>query len=110
MQDKTMLKISLCLVIIGIPVLMGLSAASVPVKNNADMLTDRGEVSLGGEITYVKRSDKVTKATLLTCMDVGLVAFDDVQLEKGDKVSIRGKKQKNEGGVELIVDRMQRLD
>lgn len=107
MHDSTMIKISLVLILIGLPLLALLSVRAIPEKDNTTLLSDQQVVTVDGIIKDVRISESITRANLQTCMNMPLVFFDNISLIEDKKVKIKAKKDSYQGRPQLVVDELE---
>ena len=92
MNDNTMIKISLLIIILGIPALLFVSYKSAPETNNAQLLSDQEIININGTITKIRNRETTTTAILTTQVSIPITFFDVVRLDEGQRVKLIAKK------------------
>jgi len=106
MQDKTMIKISLVLVILGLPLLAGLSFIYAPEQDNTALYTDQELIHINGTLKDIQNKGTTTRAVLQTCAEIPIILFDPIRLDEM-RVSIIAKKEYYNKKLQLVVDELE---
>jgi len=111
MQEKTILKASVIIIIVGM-IFLFLYAGSIDLKaiNNLDETLPEDKIKLKGTITKLSISDKVAfielEGSQVVKTDVVLFADHDVFLEEGDYVEISGTVEEYNNEKEIIANQI----
>jgi DNA/RNA endonuclease YhcR with UshA esterase domain len=111
MQEKTILKISILITLIGLMILFVLSESlELNVVNKIDQVPAEEEVKMSGIIGKVTNSEKVTflklEAEKKEFVDVLLFQSEPLSLHQGDYVEITGTVEEYEGKKEIIANKI----
>jgi len=109
MKEKTLFKLALVIIILGLIILFFVSekieidekAISKINKENLDEY-----VKITGTIDSIFKSEKVTILEVKKPESITVIIFDDINLNKGDKVEIIGVVEEYEGSMEVIGHRV----
>ncbi|MFC1753880.1 hypothetical protein ACFL96_10915 [Thermoproteota archaeon] len=107
MKEKSLLKIALMCGLIGITILF---FASGFIKNkevtDITVIPEDSAVLMKGNIQRITRTNTTTFLTLKTTTYTDIVMFktNNVPIQKGDLIEIRGKTDKNQDKMQLIAD------
>lgn len=109
MKEKTLFKLSLIIIIIGLIILFFVSEnieidEKAISKINAENLDEH--VKLTGKITNIYQTDKVTILELEKPESITVVIFEKMNLNKDDLVEIIGTVEEYEGKMEVIGQRV----
>jgi len=111
LKEKTILKISIIIVLVGLAFLF-IYAGSIDLKsiNNLDEALPEDEIKLKGTITRLSLNDKVAFIELegnqVIKTDVVLFADHDVYLQEGDYVEISGTVEEYNNEKEIIANKI----
>ncbi|MBI5391347.1 hypothetical protein HZB02_07720 [Candidatus Woesearchaeota archaeon] len=106
MTDNTLLQLSMILCIIGIALIIIISAL-VPLPEKMIQLADDQEmVRLHGVILDVKHTTGTTQLTVQHACVSEAVAFDQLEVQQGDTVEVTGRVSNNRGKKEVLIDQM----
>lgn len=100
-----MIKISLILIISGLPILAILSHLNTPDQDNLMLLSEQQDtIHLQGTLLEIRNKGDLTRATLNTCLKVPIMMFDPIPLDEGRQVSVVGRKETYQGQLQVVVD------
>ncbi|MBU0459931.1 MAG: OB-fold nucleic acid binding domain-containing protein [Nanoarchaeota archaeon] len=111
MNEKTILKISLFLVLIGL-VFLYLYASEFNFKaiENFDNLPLEEEVELSGIVSRVSQTEKVTFLELAAqkkeTLTIVVFNHDDIRVQEGDYIELTGTVEDYEGKMEIIANQV----
>jgi len=105
MKDTVMIKCALVMVLIGLPLIALVSAYQVPKKENTELFSDQSLVRVDGVLKDVAQGD-VSRALLETCVQMPVVAFDEVVLKEKKSVEILASKERYKGKPQLRIEQL----
>lgn len=111
MKDKTLLNLALISGIIGVVSLFLIMHFSPVKEYNIQELsneTDGKSVKISGTIQRVTNTEKTTFIEIAqTCSITGII-FENITLQKGEKVQVTGKLSEYNGKKEILVDEIKK--
>lgn len=107
MQDQTLIKTALVVMISGLIVLAAWSALTTPQAQQEGVFAPKEQLMLTGRLEQIQIRGEVTRAMLDTCMKVPLVLFDPVPLEQDRIVEVQGRREIYQGELQVVVDSLQ---
>lgn len=106
MKEKTLLKISLVITILGIIMLFFISKTLDINENIISADNIDKEIKVTGLVTKVTETDKVTFLEISKPEKVTACVFDKVDIKVDDKVTVEGELEEYNGKLELIARRI----
>ena len=114
MQEKTLFKLSVVVIIIGVTFLF-LYSQNINLRNldNLDTAFLNEEVKIQGEIINIKVTDKATflkiSGSKIDNFDVILFPKKEIKFIKGDNIEITGKVEEYNGKKEIIANEIKQI-
>ncbi len=109
MKDSLLLRIALATSITGLVVLV-LLLNTLDIKevdiSQARELGEESDVAVSGRITMIRTGEDYTLITLAREEEITVMAFDQVNLSKGQSIRIEGYTQDFKGDQEIIADKI----
>ncbi|MFH0870417.1 MAG: hypothetical protein V1866_05170 [archaeon] len=107
MEEETLLKVALALSIIGICALLIVLKTTEIAESGigqAKELEEGSSVKITGIVERISAKDQFTIITLRREESISVVAFDNINISKGQRIEVIGKIKKYEGANEIVAD------
>jgi len=107
MKEETLLKIALVLSITGICALLLILKTTDIVESSISQAKNMDEgsaVKIVGTVERVSAKDQFTILTLRREESISIVAFDSMNLSKGQRIEVTGKIKEYDGANEIVAD------
>ncbi|MBD3304151.1 hypothetical protein GF343_03330 [Candidatus Woesearchaeota archaeon] len=99
MNEKMLLITALACIILGLPVLY--IASKFVSSDDPRVLTE-----LVGVVERVSAKEKVTIISVKPITNIPVVAFDDLNVKKGEKIKVKGQLKSYNGKLEFVADEL----
>ena len=103
MEDKTLIRISIFISLIGLVFLFYLSTTEI-IGEDVINAEEGNAVKISGKITDIQHKDKITIISVLSPVEV--VIFDNTSVIKGNNITIMGDVKEFNGKKEIIAVKM----
>ncbi len=101
MKEKTLILIAIICIVVGLP---GLYFASQFVKIDDPRILS----SIAGKVVGINEKEKITIINVKMDSSIPVVSFDNIRIQKGDRVNIKGSLEVYKGKLEFVADRIER--
>lgn len=101
LKEKTLLKLAIASSLIGIIALLAISE-NIEIKEGFMTAKDEDTIKLNGVVKTVRGNEKYTSMEIETIQTIAAIAFDEVEIEKGQTVEIIGEVKDKELIIEEI--------
>jgi len=99
MNEKMLLITALVCIVLGLPMLY--IASKFVSSDDPRVLTE-----LVGVVERVTAKEKVTIISVKPITSIPVVAFDDANVKKGEKITVKGKLESYNGKLEFVADEL----
>lgn len=99
MNERMLLITALLCIIIGLPLLY--IASQFVSSDDPRVLTE-----LVGVVERVSAKEKVTIISVKPITNIPVVAFDDLNVKKGEKITVKGRLESYNGKLEFVADEL----
>ncbi|MFW6014109.1 MAG: hypothetical protein ACOCQG_02950 [Candidatus Nanoarchaeia archaeon] len=108
MKDSTLLSIAVIVGLVGLAVLYFVSERTEPEEFENLQRHDEDEiVKLSGKVKDIIKTESVTILEVETLKSIKVVAFEPIELNKGQQIQITGKISEYEGEREIMAERIE---
>lgn len=104
MEDKTLIKISVFISLIGLAFLFYLSNNSNLIDSNIISAEEGDTIKISGKIANVEENGKLTIISVTSPVDV--IVFDNMTFEKGDNITVIGNIELFQGKKEITATKV----